>query len=281
MFNIKNPLVSVIIPVYNGATFIEETIESVQKSTFNNYEILLIDDASQDNSKQICEALAKKYNNISFYYFKKNRGLGNLLNFALEKAQGKYICRLNQDDLMTSDRIQMQVDFLDANPEVVVVGSWITLFNKAGLLETVHYLKDDKEIRKRWYIVSPFADPAVMYRKDIVLEVGGYNQDYWPAEDLHLWYRLGMRGKLSNIQKPLTAFRWHSQAASITSFNTQIRNTYRVHMWAHYNIAKANVFIRFFWLLQLFLGLVLGPKISWYIYKILKSTISFLFSSFQ
>src|SRR5947207_9597268 len=121
MVNDNNCLVSVVIPLYNGAAFLQTTVESVIENAFPDFEILLINDGSTDNSKKICEDLESRYKNISFYSFEKNKGLGNVLNFSLRKAKGKYICRLNQDDLMTPDRLEKQVEFLTKNPEVVVV----------------------------------------------------------------------------------------------------------------------------------------------------------------
>ncbi|NIM13621.1 MAG: glycosyltransferase, partial [Candidatus Aminicenantes bacterium] len=83
----NRPLVSVVIPVFNGSVFVEQAVRSVQKSTFKNYEILLIDDGSTDRSKKICRALGKKYDKVRFYAFEKNRGLGRVLNFALRQAR--------------------------------------------------------------------------------------------------------------------------------------------------------------------------------------------------
>ena len=119
----NKPLVSVIIPVFNGASYLVEAVDSVQKSTFRNFEIILVDDGSTDQSVMICKMLAEKYNNLCYFSFKKNKGLGRVLNFALKKAEGTYICRLNQDDHMLPNRMSKQIKLLSDNPNVVAVGS--------------------------------------------------------------------------------------------------------------------------------------------------------------
>lgn len=274
----SSPIISVILPVYNGERYIQETVESVQKSNFKDLEILLIDDGSKDLSKALCQHLAKKYSNIRFYSFGKNRGLSNALNFALKKAKGTYICRLNQDDIMMPERVTLQLKYLQNHPDVVAVGSYITLFNEAGDLETLTYFEDDALIRQNWCFVSPFADPAIMYLKDVAIKAGGYSQRYWPADDLHLWYRISRFGKLANIQKPLVKMRVHERSASQIFFRKQILNTFKVHYWKHRSGEKASLGIQFYWLVQLMSGILLGPKINWYLYKQVKSG-NFYFSS--
>lgn len=276
----KCPIVSVVIPIYNGASYLREAVISVQKSLFKNFEILLVDDGSTDTSKILCKKIAEQYENVTYYSFEENKGLGNVLNFALKKARGTYICRLNQDDIMLPQRIQLQVKYLEENPDVIAVGSYLTYFNQAGKTATITYGENDKDIRKMWYIVSPFADPAVMYKKDIACKAGGYKQSYWPAEDLHLWYRIGRFGKFANISTPLTKMRQHHNAASNRFFRTQIINTYKVHMWAHHNIKEATVYVRLYWFAQLISGLLFGPKLNWFLYKRVKIIISYAYLFF-
>jgi len=179
---------------------------------------------------------------------------------------------------MLPARIQTQVKFLQDHPQVVSVGSYLKFFNQSGDLETIKYGLDDATIRKTWYLVSPFADPAVMYHKDAALEVGGYHQTYWPAEDLHLWYRLSNLGKLANIPKPLTRMRLHESAASNRFFRRQIINTYRVHHWANKNLDTAPLVVKLYWIIQLCSGLTLGARINWFIYKRVKSGLSVVYN---
>lgn len=277
----KTPLVSIVIPVFNGSVFIEETVKSVQKSTFKNFEILLIDDGSTDKSKRICNGLEEKYKKVKFYYFNKNRGLGRTLNFALKQAQGKYIARINQDDRMLADRLKTQVKFLENHLEVVAVGSYIKMFKDGSeKYEIIKFLKKDKEIKKLWYIVSPFSDPSVMYRKNTALKASGYDQSMWPADDTHLWYRMGQLGKLANIGKPLVEVRWHQEAASFKYFRKLALSTYKMHLWTDKHIKKAPFWIHLFWLGQLISGLLFPAEFNWGVYKLIKRFIN-QFKSFN
>lgn len=269
----NNPLVSVVIPVFNGSPYLEETVYSVQNSSYKNIEILLIDDGSTDQSKSICLKLQKKYHNIHFYSFSKNKGLARVLNFALKKAKGKYICRLNQDDRMLKHRIATQVKFLEENPDVVAVGSSIRLFDNKGNSQIIHFLKSDQSIKKVWHILSPFSDPSVMYRKNIALKVGRYKQEFWPADDTHLWIRMGTVGKLANIDKPLVEVRYHKQAASVKYFRKLAFATYKMHLWMDKNIQKASFPIHLFWICQLIAGLIFPPDFNWAVYRILKKIV--------
>src|SRR3989338_6817820 len=273
MNKLSKPIVSVIIPVFNGASYLEQAVYSVLNSSYKNIEVLLIDDGSKDHSKHLCRKLARKYKNVRFYSFAKNQGLGRVLNFAIKKAQGKFICRINQDDLMLRHRIGIQLKFLKENPEVVAVGSYIRLFDNKGNEQIVKFLQLDETIKKVWHVVSPFADPSVMYRKAVALKVGGYKQEFWPADDTHLWIRMGMVGKLANIDKALVEVRYHRNAASVRYFKKLTLVTYKMHQWMNVYVKRATLPVQIFWVFQLIAGLALSPDLNWKIYRILKRMI--------
>lgn len=266
----KNPLVSVVIPVFNGADYLQETVQTVLNSSYKNIEVLLIDDGSKDQSNALCRMLATKYRKVKFYSFEKNNGLGRVLNYALQKAKGYYICRINQDDRMLPKRIHAQVMFLHKHQKVVAVGSNIRIFDNKGNTEIIRYPKTDEEIKRVWLIVSPFSDPSVMYRKEAAILVGGYKQEYWPADDTHLWIRMGTIGKLANINKVFVDVRYHDNAASIKYFRKLALITFKMHRWMHENIENASLPIRLFWEVEYLAGITLSPQVNWHIYRILK-----------
>lgn len=264
----KSPLVSVIIPVYNGASFLVETVESVQKSTYKNFEIILVDDGSKDRSKTLCHRLEKKYKNVHFYWFKKNKGLASSLNYAIKKARGKFIARINQDDIMMPNRLKEQVKFLEDNPDHVAVGGDIILFDENyRYVDNISFPKTDIEIRNQWLLMSPYSDPTVMYRKVAYMKTSGYQKYFWPADDVHMWYQLGQVGKLANINKILTLVRWHNKAGSIASHRIQMKKTFEVHIWASKNIQKAKINHWIFWIGQLIAGIIFPPRFNWFIYR--------------
>ncbi|MFS8158843.1 MAG: glycosyltransferase family 2 protein [Candidatus Roizmanbacteria bacterium] len=263
-------MVSVVIPVFNGASFLTQAVESVLKSSYKSFEILLIDDGSTDRSKKLCHTLEKKHSQIRFYAFPKNQGLGRVLNFALKIAKGKYICRLNQDDIMLPLRIEKQVKFLERNKKIVVVGSWIELFFEDRSTQILRFPGNDTQIKALWHIISPFSDPSVMYRKKDAIIAGGYDQSFWPADDSQLWYKLGSKGKLANIQEPLVKVRWHKKAASVRYFRKLALKTYQMHIFVNDTIERAPFLYHLYWIGQLIAGLILGPEINWMIYRGLK-----------
>lgn len=270
----KNPLVSVIIPVYNGQSYLKETVLSAQKSNYKNFEIILVNDGSKDRSKEICYKLKKKYTNIRVFSFKKNRGLSNVLNYAVQKAKGKYIARINQDDLMVTNRIFSQVYFLENNPDHVLVGGNLKLINEKGkVIDILSYPQSDQEIRNNWLYLNAFADPAVMYRKKTFLKAGNYDQDFYPADDYHLWFRMGQIGKVANLNYVVTKFRVHEKAATVRLHKKMIESTNKVHEWAAKNIQKPSLLIKIYWKLQYFLTMYFPPQFNFFIYRSIKKVI--------
>lgn len=265
------PLVSVIVPVYNGAKYLKETLDSILKNDYPRYEILLVDDGSTDASPDICREYARLHPCIRSYIFHENKGLTAALNHAVHEAQGEYIARINQDDLMQATRLTKQVSFLESHPDHSTVGSAIRLFdNGNNTVDTVSFPLDDAEIKKNWLVFSPFADPAVMYRKTAFLRTEGYQRQFWPVDDVHMWYQLGLQGKLANLPDVLTDVRWHNEAGSIKSHRTQVQKLYRLHLWANQHIRKGNAFEWLFWISQYAAGVLFHPRFNWFVFRLLR-----------
>lgn len=265
------PLVSVLIPVYNGTEFLDQAIQSVLNSTYQNLEIILVDDGSNDRSRHKCLEYANQNPKIHFYGFKQNRGMTRCLNFGVKKAKGKYIARINQDDIMMPRRLERQVAFLESHPDYVVVGGSITLFTAHNPhFDKLTFPLSDSAIRSQWMNLSPYSDPTVMYRKSAWLQTEGYSQFFWPADDVHMWYQLGSLGKMANLKGVLTKVRWHRKAGSIHHHRRQIRKTWEVHHWASEFIAQPSQLTKLFWLGQLVAGLLLPAEFNWSVYRLIR-----------
>lgn len=273
-YNMKTtkPLVSVLIPVYNGTPYLEETVESIFASTKLPIEVILVDDGSTDGSKEKCRKLELKYTTrLKFINFTKNHGMTRCLNAGIRSAKGKYIARINQDDLMVKGRLEKQVKFLQTHPKYVAVGSYVQLFTKDNpQYDTITFPTTDEQIKRMWMTLSPFADPTVMYRRSMVLQTDGYQQTMWPADDVHMWYQLGIIGKLANIPEFLTKVRWHENAGSIKSHKLQMQKTWELRMWAAKNIRQPSVGEYAFWSIQYLAGKIFLPQFNWYVYRILR-----------
>ena len=271
----KNPMVSILIPVYNGSFFIEATVKSVLASSYKNIEVILVNDGSTDKSKKICNNLEKRFKRVRFFDFPSNGGMVRSLNFGIRIAKGKYIARINQDDLMVKERLKKQVEFLENHNDYVAVGGYIKLFTKENpKFDIIKFPLKDNEIRSSWLMLSPFADPSVMYLKRAYLNTSGYSQDMWPADDVHMWYQLGSVGKLANLPFVLTYVRWHRGAGSIKFHKIQMRKTMLVHLWASQHVAKPNIVTWIFWFGEFIAGIIFPPSINWFVYREIRKVMS-------
>lgn len=203
--NTNKTLVSVIIRCYNQAEFIEQAINSVRSQTHDNLEIVVIDDASNDNSQEKIIALAKKDRRINPILNKVNigKGLGSAktINKALRVCTGKYVANLDGDGYwLEKEKIKKQVDFLNKNPQYVLVGSFIQNIDAKGKnLDKCKVAITDSEIRSKILKSNQFAASSIMFKKEVAMKVGGYPEYLQTSIDLGLWLKLGLQGKFYNF----------------------------------------------------------------------------------
>ena len=199
--------VTIIIPTYNGARWIEKAIRSVFAQSFEGFELLIIDDCSKDNTAEIVSAIVKEDARIRFFKNEKNLGVQGTRNYALGLARGGYIAEIDQDDeWIDSDKLKKQIEFLTKNPEYVLIGTGAIMVDDSGE-EIARYLmpETDEMIRIKLLRMNCFIHSSVMYRTNIVKEIGGYSIGKL-SEDHDLWLRLGRKGKLANLQEYATQY---------------------------------------------------------------------------
>lgn len=205
------PELSVIMPVYNGDRYLREAIDSVLNQSFKNFEFLIFDDGSTDNSLRIIKSYAEADNRIR-YFTRENRGIVDTLNECLDLAQCELIARMDADDICLQDRFQIQVDYLNSNPDVVLLGSKVIIIDEDGDEITPMGKYFDNDALNRALLSDGgqhIYHPTVIYRKSIIKKVGGYNNAYPNIEDLELFLKLFSVGKLENWSKPLLKYREH------------------------------------------------------------------------
>ncbi len=212
--NNSQPLVSVIIPAYNAQEYLKDAIDSILKQTYKNIEIIIIDDRSRDKTADIIRRYSKSHNNILAFYNKENMGVGWVRNFAISKANGKYIAWQDADDISLSDRIESQVNYMETTPEVGVVGGFIEIFGEGISSSVRKYAKDDKSLRNKIFQYNPVANPASMYRKTVFETVGKFNPELRVSEDLEMLFRAGEKYQFANIQQ--LAIRYRQNSNSLT-----------------------------------------------------------------
>jgi glycosyltransferase involved in cell wall biosynthesis len=225
-----DPRVSVVMSVYNGLPYLSEAVESILDQTFTDFEFIIIDDGSTDDTTAVLQRYADRDSRIRFIE-QENRGHAPSLNRGIEAAKGEYIARMDSDDISLPRRFQLQVEHLDANPECVLVGGEAQAIDSDGNtldgmsqqprranankadIQYDHDNIDKALLGGKW----AFIHPSVMMRKEKVYEIGGYKERFDPAEDLDLFIRLSEAGKVQNIPQTILKYRCHSGQLSRTS----------------------------------------------------------------
>jgi glycosyltransferase involved in cell wall biosynthesis len=199
------------MPVYNGAKYLNESIDSILNQTLTNFEFIIIDDASTDDSVGIIKSYDSS--RIRLVENKKNVGQSATLNKGLSLAKGKYIARMDQDDISMPERLERQAEFMEDNPQIGVCGSWLQLMGKFdGILELETKSED---IKMNLLTNQNLAHPAVMIRKDTLVKYDlNYNPAYSIAQDYDLWVRMFEFCSFANIPEALIKYRMHDNQNS-------------------------------------------------------------------
>lgn len=201
--------VSVVLPVYNSALYIEESLVSMLHQTYPDFEIIVIDDGSTDGTLQKIQAFADP--RIRLIAHQENRGLVGTLNEGLSLARGEYIARMDGDDIALPERLERQVAYLDAHPEVGVLGTQAHLLgiDKVTTKPLVH-----EEIRVWQLFHCTFVHPTVMLRRSVIENHGIRYLPYPHAEDYEIWNRLAELTRLANLPDVLLRYRLHPNQVS-------------------------------------------------------------------
>jgi glycosyltransferase involved in cell wall biosynthesis len=212
------------MPVYNAEKYINNTIKSILNQTLQDFEFIIIDDASTDSSVNIIES----YNDsrIILYKSKKNVGYVANLNKMLNLAQGEFIARQDNDDISHPQRLQRQVDYLTKNPDVGVCGSYARFIGrKRGLFKVP---LDDKSIRALMIFQCPMIHPSVMIRSSTLVDGLKYDEELCPAEDYNMWFEISKKYKLANLPCPLLYYRLHGKNISILNREIQVTQANKI-----------------------------------------------------
>jgi len=207
--NILAPKISVIIPTYNRDRFIKEAIDSVLIQDFQDYEIIVIDDGSTDNTKEIVKSLKNKKIR---YFFQKNQGRSKARNRAIKLARGQYLAFLDSDDVFLPGKLTKQVKCLDEHPKIgMVYASALTMDENGRKLRKKYRATSSGLIYKEVAFTIPLLIilPTVMVRKGIIDRMGGFDERMHSFEDVDLWRRLSKKFPVMAISKPLCTVRSH------------------------------------------------------------------------
>ncbi len=213
--------------IYNCANTLEEAIESILKQTYQDWELIMCDDGSQDNTYEVATSFSKKYENIIVFQNERNRGLNYTLNRCLEKANGKYIARMDGDDISLPTRLEKEVAFLDQHREYAIVSTNMIYFDENGEWGRSNMLEFPQ--KEDLVKATPFCHAPCMVRREAYEKVKGYSVEkkLLRAEDYHLWFKMYLEGYRGyNLQEALYKMRDDRNATQRRKFKYRINEAY-------------------------------------------------------
>ena len=225
----SHPTVSVLMPVYRTPSeYLRKAIDSVLNQTLTDLELVIVEDPSQETGETVVAAFDDS--RIKYHLNSERTGLVAQRNLALKLAQGAWIAKADSDDISEPDRLQSQTDYLNQNPTVGVVGSWLTIVDSDGQPTGMRrYPIEPESIHRTFRRRNPIAQPTVCFRREIYDQFGGYPEGYPVCQDYAYWSHLAVRGvRFANLTAPLVRYRQHSQSIKATRMCETLRATIEI-----------------------------------------------------
>lgn len=217
--------VSIIMPTFNSARFVKSAIDSILSQTFQDFEFIIIDDASTDGTLAILSEYAQKDNRIRIIENDIYMGLISSLNRGIRESMGEYVARMDSDDIAIKDRVEKQVAVMDANPDISVLGGALAYIDASGNeLGVVRYCELNRHLS-----VCPLLHPTVLIRRNVLTRNNFcYLEKYRFAEDYFLWLQISKKGRISAINDVVVKYRLNNNAAKIRHLKKILWATLRV-----------------------------------------------------
>ena len=212
------PRVSVVLPVYNGEKYLAEAIDSILSQSFADFELILVDDGSQDSSIHVMRAYEQRDARVCVYQLENNMGMADARNFGIEHARGEYVTTMDCDDISLPQRLQMQVDFLDAKAGIGAVGTSGRALNEdlSAVLFDLNVPPEHCLIVLNSFVGVSFIYTTVMARSAIMRRIGGYQTGRRSGEERELYWRMlwDTRTRFANLKEILYLYRQHGSSFS-------------------------------------------------------------------
>jgi glycosyltransferase involved in cell wall biosynthesis len=256
--DINKPKVSVILPVYNGAKYVKQAIESVLRQTFSDFELIIINDGSTDGSLEIIKSSHDPRIKI---VDQENKGLITTLNTGIALSRAEHIARIDADDIWSNqDKLSRQMNYISQNPDCAVLGTWANIIDEDGnKISRLAYPKTDREIRSKILTKCCFVHPSVIFNKIMCEKAGGFNGQERYIEDYGLWLRMGQFGKFANIPEYLMSYRINK--SGITQQKNYIQSQNSLAVIKNHKTSYPNYMMGYLkWNLKLFLLKTIGLK---------------------
>lgn len=221
------PRVSILMPVYNVAPYLKEAMDSILGQTFQDFELIVLNDCSPDNSEEILDTYTDK--RIVRYWGEKNVGLANVLNVGIDLARGEFIARMDSDDISLPTRIEKQVAFLLSHPDVDLVSAGLERFGTSTAKTS--YKTNFEEVKFDAMSFSPVLHASSMWRRESFVSKGlYYRQEMVPSEDYDLWTR-ALVSKLVLVNMPDILYRYRTHVSQVTTVNKDWSKSTEIALW--------------------------------------------------
>ena len=249
------PKISVIMSVYNAQTYLDEAINSILVQSFRDFEFLIIDDCSNDDSSNILDLAAQKDVRIKTFVNSENLGLTKNLNKLIQMSNGEYIARMDADDISLSERFMEQIEHFESHRNIDIIGTFSENISNEGKITGARKVPiTHDEIIKLLPILNPLSHPTVMFRAAALKRIGGYDERYRTSQDFHLWYKaVGCGLQIHNIPKILFQYRMNDNYISRKSFKYRM-NEFKIKLdgyrliglpWYKYHAALLSLALAF------------------------------------
>jgi glycosyltransferase involved in cell wall biosynthesis len=228
------PPISVVMPVYNAEPFLRQAIDSILAQTLRDFEFIIIDDGSTDGTANLLESYRRRDARLRVHRA-AHQGLPACLNLGLRLASGKYIARMDGDDVSLPERFERQFRRLEANPSLAILGTQIRRINADGaVIDASNVPLDHAAILASMQQVCCLHHPTVMMRAAALEQLGGYRECFEAAEDHDLWLRAAERFELGNLPDALLLYRIHTRATSFRRLEQQVTSAAAAELSARF-----------------------------------------------
>lgn len=270
----ENPKVSIVLPVYNAGGYLRNCLESLLNQTYQNFELIIVDDHSIDGSYEILKDYEKKYKSIKLFRNNTNKGVSETVKKAISVTEGEYIARMDADDIAFPNRIEKQVDYLQKHPKTVALGGQCLIIDSENkIIGKKVFPTSFEDIYKYIFRFIPVQQPTLMIAKkrlpkNFVYYIDGMNT----AEEVELFFKLFAHGKVENLSDPILLYRIHDKNTSLLN----VKETFLLTLLARikaifkygYKPSTTGIVYTF---LQAFIVLILPKKVILFLYNITRN----------
>ncbi|MCG1020144.1 glycosyltransferase family 2 protein [Sutcliffiella horikoshii] len=213
--------VSVVMAVYNGEKYIVQAIRSLLEQTYNNYEIIIVNDCSTDKTYNILESEIALNDKVKVYHLDSNKGAAFALNYGINKASGTWIAINDADDISFKERLEVQVNYINQHSDIIAAATHIEIFTDSGIANPIDQVHQNyknsvksEQVGDELYKGVPIIHGSIIFSKDAFIKAGSYNTNYKIAYDYDFWTRLIQIGPIHIIPKVLYKYRKNNQSIS-------------------------------------------------------------------